>query len=189
MTITYEDSAWEWMWAPYDEATYQVVLASINPGEIVLEIGAGDLRLARRIAEISKLVYAIEIQQPLLDQATAAQNGELPDNLVVLHGDARELPFPQDLTSAVLLMRHCSHFRLYANKLRAAGCQRLVTNARWRLGTEVIQLNAPRILYQDLPIGWFACWCGSAGFKPGHVDELTPVVAVKYHEVINCPQC
>ena len=44
---------WERMWAPYDEATYAAVLAAVGPDDILLEIGAGDLRLARRLAIVS----------------------------------------------------------------------------------------------------------------------------------------
>jgi glycerol kinase len=44
---------WEQLWAPYDESTYQAVLAAIGPEDILLEIGAGDLRLAIRAAAIS----------------------------------------------------------------------------------------------------------------------------------------
>ncbi len=43
---------WEARWAPYDEATYAAVLAAIRPDDVVLDIGAGDLRLARRMAQI-----------------------------------------------------------------------------------------------------------------------------------------
>ena len=40
------DRNWERRWAPYDELTYQEVLAQVRPDDLVLEIGAGDLRLA-----------------------------------------------------------------------------------------------------------------------------------------------
>ena len=38
---------WELHWAPYDPATYQMVLEQLLPDDVVLDIGAGDLRLAR----------------------------------------------------------------------------------------------------------------------------------------------
>ncbi len=46
------EAAWEAMWAPYDEATYGAALAQIAADDVVLDIGAGDLRLARRAARI-----------------------------------------------------------------------------------------------------------------------------------------
>ena len=52
--------AWEALWAPYDEATYAAVLAVIEPSDVVLDIGAGDLRLTRRIAEQAQQVIAWE---------------------------------------------------------------------------------------------------------------------------------
>ena len=51
---------WEAAFAPYDEETYRAVLAQITPHDVVLDIGAGDLRLTRRVAAIARRVYAIE---------------------------------------------------------------------------------------------------------------------------------
>ncbi len=52
---------WERLWAPYDEPTYQSVLDKILPTDVVLDIGAGDLRFARKAARISRRIYALEI--------------------------------------------------------------------------------------------------------------------------------
>jgi hypothetical protein len=41
---------WEALWAPYDEPTYQLVLDYVRPDDVVLDIGAGDLRLTRQVA-------------------------------------------------------------------------------------------------------------------------------------------
>jgi hypothetical protein len=72
-------------------------------------------------------------------------------NLVVIHGDARYVAFPNGITTAVLLMRHCTHFDLYVKKLQAVGCRTLITNARWRSGVEVIDLHAePHCLIMNL---------------------------------------
>jgi SAM-dependent methyltransferase len=123
-----------------------------------LEIGAGDLRLARRLAEITRRVYAIEIQPAVLEKA--GPTAKLPQNLDVVQGDACQIPFPPNITAAVLLMRHCSHFDLYVQKLLATGCSRLITNARWGAGVEVIDLHTPRRSFDEIDIGWYACLCG-----------------------------
>jgi SAM-dependent methyltransferase len=183
------EADWEAMWAPYDEATYRAVLNQITADDVVLDIGAGDLRLARRAARVCRCVYAIEIQKELLELATRDEDSTPTRNLIVLHGDARALPFPQDVRTGILLMRHCTHFRLYAEKLKAAGADRLITNARWRLGVEVMVLQAERMPYRQLEIGWYACWCGATGFKPGPVEQLTPAVIEVVQEVIDCPKC
>ena len=177
------------MWAPYDEATYRAVLNQIAADDVVLDIGAGDLRLARRAARVCRRVYAIEIQKELLELARRDEDNTPADNLIVLHGDARHLPFPRDVRTGILLMRHCAHFRLYADKLKAAGAGRLITNARWRLGVEVMALQAERIPYRQLEMGWYACWCGATGFKPGPVERLTLAVIEAVQEVIDCPKC
>ncbi len=177
------------MWAPYDEATYRAVLNQIVTDDVVLDIGAGDLRLARRAARVCRRVYAIEIQKALLELAAQDEDGAPAEKLIVLHGDARALTFPQDVRTGILLMRHCAHFRLYADKLKAAGAGRLITNARWRMGVEVMALQAERTPFQQLEMGWYACWCGATGFKPGPAERLTPAVVEAVQEVIDCPKC
>jgi hypothetical protein len=178
-----DDAAWEAIWAPYDEDTYARALGFIPDDAVVLDIGAGDLRLARRIAGRARLVYAIEQHAELIA-------GEpLPPNLIVICGDARELSFPAGIDTAVLLMRHCRHFALYRQKLEAAGCRRLITNARWGMGVECIDLTAPALEYDQLPIGWYACRCGASGFRPGPPEQLTTFLAESVYEVDNCPEC
>jgi hypothetical protein len=113
----------------------------------------------------------------------------LPANCTLLVEDAREVPFPEGITTAVLLMRHCAHFALYVAKLQAIGCQRLITNARWRFGPELIDLCAPRISFTSLPVGWYACLCGHTGFVPGPVELLTQGRVEVVAEVDTCPAC
>ncbi len=180
---------WESLWAPYDPPTYQAVLKQLTPADIVLEIGAGDLRLAREMAKIAKRVYAIEIKAELLEAGIQKQVPPLPKNLFPIAGDALNLPFPKRLTTAVLLMRHCTHFSIYASKLKAAGCQRLITNARWRLGIETVNLQDTRSSFENIELGWYACWCGAAGFIPGPVEKITPELVATVNEVIDCPSC
>jgi hypothetical protein len=186
LTIPSSEEAWEMLWSPYSRTTYRAVLEKINPCDTVLEIGAGDLRLSRHIAAVAQKVYAIEIQDWILANAVEKP---LPENLIVISGDARQVRFPTDVTLAVLLMRHCRHYGLYSQKLKAAGCQRLITNARWRYEPELVDLQAARRLYSDLEIGWYACSCGATGFKSGPVEELTQEIAVRIYEVANCPRC
>jgi hypothetical protein len=176
------------LWAPYSEDTYREVLICIQPDDIVLEIGAGDMRLAAQIANIARHIYALEVQYFLVEYAFEQDLHLLP-NLTILHKDARTFPFPTGITTSVLLMRHCTHFRLYANKLKSVGCEKLITNARWRTGLEVIQLQSPRLLFDQIPMGWYACWCGNTGFKPGPVEALDEETANIVHEVMNCPNC
>lgn len=188
MMPAWPDAHWERMYAPYDAQTYQAALAHIRPGDVVLDIGAGDLRFARQASVIAKKVIAIEINPALLDRAM--QLGPLPTNLITIWADARAWDFPPDVTTGVLLMRHCLHFRQYAEKLRAIGAQRLVTNARWRMGVEVVELRPEtRQSYANLEMGDYACWCGSVGFKPGPVEMLTPALLETTYEVVDCPHC
>lgn len=182
------NTEWEKIWSPYDESLYMEVLSSIFYEDVVVDIGAGDLRLSLRIAEKCNYVYALEIN-PDVVQKGINNKSPLPQNLQVLNVDARYYPFPNGITTGVLLMRHCKHVKHYINKLKDAGAGRLITNARWRLGVEIIYLNSPRIEYDDLIIGSFACLCGSVGFKPGDINFLFPGIENIVNEVVNCPEC
>lgn len=174
---------WEAQWAAYDEPTYRAVLDYVQPDDIVLDIGAGDLRLSKRIARIARHVFAIERQFDLL------QNGfPSPNNLTVICGDARTVPWPDNITLGVLLMRHCTHLGLYVGRLRAAGCRRLITNARWGLDVELVDLG-PRAAWSTVEIGWYACICGQTGFVPGPPSRLTEAQMEYINEVETCPVC
>ena len=174
---------WETRWAPYDEVTYQTALSYVRADDVVLDIGAGDLRLTRQIACIAQRVFAIEIQPSLL-----TNHAVLPPNLTVICADIRTTPWPSGITLGVLLMRHCTHFGDYVARLRAGGCQRLVTNARWGMGVELMALG-PRRAWNSVEIGWYACSCGQTGFVPGPVEQLTPAVMEHIAEVETCPIC
>jgi Ribosomal RNA adenine dimethylase len=176
---------WENLWSPYTESTYRAVLACITPTDSILEIGAGDLRLALRLAGVAYKVYAIENDPGVL----ACAPRPLPDNLEVLQGDARFLEFPSGVTCGVLMMRHCLHFRQYAQKLKQSGATRLISNARWRYEPEVIDLLAIRLPYEKLGMGWFACWCGATGFKEGPVEKISAKLLEIVYEVQDCPKC
>lgn len=181
-------SDWELRWAPYDAPTYQAVLEQLRPDDVVLEIGAGDLRLAREMAAATRKVYGIEINAVVLNQGLQTAQ-PLPTNLITIQADALIEDFPPDVTTGVLLMRHCTHLMIFAEKLRKLGCQKLITNARWHLDIETIALQATRKRFDQVEIGSYACWCGAVGFKIGPVDLLTCETNAIIHEVSDCPDC
>jgi SAM-dependent methyltransferase len=160
----------------------------LKPDDVILDIGAGDLRLARRMAQIVRKVYAVEINPQVLDRAKALPE-LLPANLIPICADARALDFPSGITTGVLLMRHCTGFRLYAEKLQKTGAIRLITNARWRMDVEMVNLLAQRIPFTDAGMGWYACICGGTGFKEGPAELWSAEMDRITNEVSNCPQC
>jgi hypothetical protein len=188
MNAPLSDAAWEAMYAPYDPPTYQLVLDQIGPNEVIVDIGAGDLRLARQMAQVARKVYAVEVDARVLDPAQAARD-PLPANLIPIHADARALDFPADITTGVLLMRHCTCFRLYVEKLQKAGARRLITNARWRMGVEEMNLRSRRSSFIEAGMGWYACLCGGTGFKEGPVEDWSTEMDEVTNEVFDCPQC
>jgi hypothetical protein len=188
MEATRSESAWEAIFAPYDQPTYQAVLDLIGPDDVILDIGAGDLRLARQVARIARKVYAVEINPRVLQQAHRSQRPR-PLALIPICADARELDFPSDVTTGVLLMRHCTCFRLYVKKLQSVGAARLITNARWRMGVEVVDLQLERHSFAETGMGWYACLCGGTGFKEGPAESWSFTMDESTNEVSSCPQC
>ena len=182
------EAAWETLYAPYDQPTYQAVLDWIRSDDVVLDIGAGDLRFSRQMAINARKVYAVEIDAQVLEQAYAARD-PLPANLTPIRADARALDFPSDVTAGVLLMRHCTCFRVYAEKLQKAGATRLITNARWRMSVEEVDLFARRQSFAEAGMGWYACRCGRTGFKEGSVADWSMELDGRTNEVSDCPYC
>lgn len=173
----------EHLWAPYDESTYAPALAAIRPDDVVLDIGSGDLRFARRAAEQARRVIAVE------RLAEVVGVGPWPANIEVVIADALTWPFPQGITVGVLLMRHCTHYREYIDRLREAGAARLITNARWGMSVEVVDLTALRVSFATVQAGWYACDCGAVGFAPGPVEAITPDSLDVVAQVAACPRC
>jgi hypothetical protein len=173
---------WEAVWAPYDEATYAAALEFLGPDDSVLDIGAGDLRFARRAAQRARAVMAIEQRRELL-------NPPYPLNLTVICGDALAVPFPEVISVGVLLMRHCQYFVEYVFKLRAVGAKRLITNARWRVGVEHIAFDQPRVSFENLDAGWFACLCGATGFAAPSPDAVNTEALERVNQLAGCPNC
>lgn len=182
---------WEAAWAPYDADTYTAALSFLRPDDVVLDIGAGDLRFARLAAPHVRRVIAIERNRAVLPHpqtsSPAGRGGE--DTLDVICADALTFPFPHGVTVGVLLMRHCRRYRLYAEKLRACGCRRLITNARWGMGVEEVRLDALRVPYRNACSQWYACACGAVGFAPGPLEAITPESLEAVVEVVECPEC
>lgn len=178
---------WAAIWSPYDAPTYRAALGWLAPGQTVLDIGAGDLRFARLAAELGCEVIAVEQQAEVL--ARAAEAGPLPPAITVVRADARRWPFPPGLSVAVLLMRHCADYALYTQKLRDAGCPRLVTNARWGMGVECVPLKQGDA-YDPAKMGWYACVrCGETGFNVGPPAALTRAHIERTMDVEGCPAC
>lgn len=179
---------WESMWAPYDDETYQYVLAQACADDVVVDIGAGDLRLARRLAQIVRRVYAVERNRDLVQRVAPLL--EPYPNLIVMNVDALVWQLPDDLTLAVLLMRHCTcdHFATYVRRLKQTGCRRLVTNARWKMGVEMIDLGHNRG-YDPDRTGWYACHCGAIGFTAPECASITAHSVNDTVDVVFCPDC
>jgi hypothetical protein len=137
------------------------------------------------MAQIARHMFAIEIQPELVK----VKDLPLPDNFTLICGDARDVPWPTGISVAVLLMRHCRHLSLYVARLRAQGCPRLVTNARWGMDVELVNLEQSQA-WHTVAGGWYACCsCGQTGFVPVAPEQLTIEQMERVAQVESCPAC
>ncbi|MCG2770292.1 MAG: class I SAM-dependent methyltransferase [Anaerolineae bacterium] len=177
-------SEWEGWFSPCDEEVHSQILRNVDECDEVLDLGAGDLRLALRMAEQVRRVYAVEVSPIVLGAALREIGFALPRNLHVICANALDMAIPPGVTVAVLLMRHCHHFSEYFDRLLAAGCHRLITNVRWKSSVELIDLTRSRVCFDQVQEGWFACRCGAVGYVG--LGERSQNSAV---EVSHCPTC
>lgn len=167
-----------------NESLYQDVLKEVSSDDIILDVGAGDLSLSLLLSKKAKEVYAVEVNPLIVNKALEGIGYNLPVNLYVICGNALKFEFPKNISLAILLMRHCQHFKEYFEKLKKTNCKKLITNVRWKSRFEVIDLKAPRTPFSKLKEGWYACECGMVGYKgEGNSPDSMPV------EVSDCPHC
>lgn len=187
---------WATAWAPYDDDTYALALAHVRSlaqthtrstvPPTVLDIGAGDLRFARQLADLGYRVLAIERRAALIEQSL--RHTACPPNMLIIVADAVRWPFPR-VDVAVLLMQYTRDYATYVQKLRTVGCPWLVTNARWHLGVECIPLSPAAAFDANVP-GPYACVrCGATGFVEGPPTAFDTEQALTSRNVETCPNC
>ncbi len=74
-------------------------------------------------------------------------------------------------------------------KLEAVGCRTLITNARWGMGVERIDLSRNAIPFELSHPGWYACRCGATGYHEGPPEEVALGHFDTVTEVTACPAC
>jgi len=88
---------------------YSDVLELMDRGDIVYDVAAGFFTLSLLLAEKCRKVYAIEVNPTLVAEALKIIGYDLPRNLIVICGNALNLPLPPDITKIVLLHIHWQH--------------------------------------------------------------------------------
>jgi len=91
-----------------DVECYPFVLENLNSNDVVLDLGAGDLRLDILMAEKVKKVYAVEVNPILVGRALQIIGYDMPRNLIVICSNLFDIEPPKDVTVVVILMRHCT---------------------------------------------------------------------------------
>ena len=93
-------------WFLPEDKEYNIVLPYIEPNDIVLDIGAGNLAFDLLLAEKCKKVYAVELNPEVLGDALKTIRYDLPRNLIAICANGVDFPVPKDVTCLVMLLRH-----------------------------------------------------------------------------------
>jgi len=92
------------MWVPH-ERQYVGMLRRLNPGDVVADVGAGDLRFALRAAARCRKVYAVEMNPRTLGGALDLIGYRLPRNLVAVCADWRDWTPPPEVSVVVAMVQ------------------------------------------------------------------------------------
>ena len=84
------------MYIPH-EANYKEILEKLNKDDIVMDMGAGDLRFALLASQKVQKVYAVEMNPEIIAVALSIIKWGLPRNLVVICADWRYVEVPSEV--------------------------------------------------------------------------------------------
>ena len=97
------------IWFCPEEHLYGQVLKMLSKDDVVFDVGAGDLRFSLMMSQKVKKVYAVEINPLILGDALKIIGYDLPENLIVICGNAWKMQLPPDVTCIVCLMLTRQH--------------------------------------------------------------------------------
>lgn len=97
------------IWFNPEVTNYDDCLSKLNPDDIIFDVGAGDLRFDLIMAEKVRKVYAVEINPKILASSLRIIKYDMPENLIVICGNAFDMDLPGDVTVVTCLMIHRQH--------------------------------------------------------------------------------
>jgi len=83
---------------------YEEALSTLRRKDVLMDMGAGDLRFALMASEKCKKVYAVEMNPETISRALGVIGYALPRNLVVICADWRYVPVWRDVTIIINLV-------------------------------------------------------------------------------------
>ena len=89
---------------------YRTIQALVKPGQTVLDAGCGEGVLAWYLAEAGATVTAMDISKPNLETAARfLASKRVSDRVTLVHGDAENLPFPDNSFDVVVSSHVLEH--------------------------------------------------------------------------------
>lgn len=90
------------MWVPQTQ-NYGEMLRRLRPGDVVCDMGAGDLRFALMASQKCRKVYAVEFNPTIIADALRIIGYDIPRNMVVICCDWTDIVVPSDVTVVTCL--------------------------------------------------------------------------------------
>jgi arsenite methyltransferase len=119
---------------------HEVVMAlNLKPADVVADIGAGTGYFARRFARHAAKVYAVDVEQKLLERAAKDAPANL-ETVLATHADPKLAPGSVDVIVFVNVLHHIDQRPAYYQKLKAA----------LKPGGRIINID---FFKRDLPVG------------------------------------
>ncbi len=94
------------LYIPHEE-NYREMLSKLSEDDVLCDMGAGDLRFALIASTVCRKVYAVEMSPKLISKSLDLMDYELPDNVIVICADWRQVPVPEDVTVISCLVNIC----------------------------------------------------------------------------------
>jgi len=85
------------------EENYKEAFKKLRDNDVLMDMGAGDLRFALRASALCKKVYAVEMNTKTLTRALNIIGYGIPRNLIVICADWRDVKIPEDVTVIMCL--------------------------------------------------------------------------------------
>ena len=146
--------------------------AQLEGDEILLDLGCGSGIYSRSLAQ--KLnrgtMVGLDLSVPMLNYASSRARSEGLENLLLIHGNALDLPFPDNEFDAVICCATIHHFSI-PDLLRAIMEVRRVLKPGGRLMTASLRNWIPGKLSKRF-VDWHYQKVGTNFFRPGDLESL-----------------
>ena len=146
--------------------------AKLEGDEILLDLGCGSGIYSRPLAQRLNrgTVVGLDLSVPMLNHASSRARSEGLENLLLIHGNALDLPFPDNEFDAVVCCATIHHFSI-TDLLRAIIEVHRVLKPGGHFETSALRNWIPGQLSKEL-VDWYYQKIGTNYLRPGDLESL-----------------